>query len=58
MHLPLQGSISGDAGTGLELENLQTLVTSTNELADTLRAVRWFEADCTWSPFRRMSTQC
>ena len=32
--------------TGLELEDLQTLVTHTNELADTLRAVRQFAADC------------
>jgi hypothetical protein len=34
----LQGSLYGY--TGLEMDNLQTLVSSTNELADTLRAVR------------------
>ena len=34
----LQGSLYGYSG--LEMDNLQTLVSSTNELADTLRAVR------------------
>jgi hypothetical protein len=34
----LQGSLYGYSG--LEMDKLQTLVSSTNELADTLRAVR------------------
>lgn len=34
----LQGSLYGYSG--MEMDNLQTLVSSTNELADTLRAVR------------------
>jgi hypothetical protein len=38
----LQGSLYGYSG--LEMDNLQTLVTSTNELADTLRAVRLLDA--------------
>lgn len=38
----LQGSLYGYSG--LEMDNLQTLVSSTNELADTLRAVRLLAA--------------
>ena len=41
----LQGSLYGYSG--MEMDNLQTLVSSTNELADTLRAV--------WLPAARLS---
>lgn len=35
----LQGSVASERGLNVDLDNLQALVTNTNDLADTLRAV-------------------